>query len=266
MDIDISDIVADFPDFRVAVVIAEGLEIGADRPRSWRRSSPSARRRPRAKWAGRELADIPGIAAWRRAYRAFGIKRTSYRSSVERLVKNVQAGRGLPRINPFVDAYNAVSLTHVMPLGADDLAKVDRRPRLPLQPGRRRVPRHGLGRRRRRAAARSAEARRGGLCRRREDPLPALELAAGPALAGDGADRPGRGHRPVERRGRPRRGGRRPHRPDRAVLRRHDAGHGRRPAAADHRSRCAQRSRCGVDGLRPNICSRQSKLEFQPML
>ena len=34
------------------------------------------------------------------------------------------AGRGLPAINAFVDAYNAVSLAHVMPLGADDLDKV----------------------------------------------------------------------------------------------------------------------------------------------
>jgi DNA/RNA-binding domain of Phe-tRNA-synthetase-like protein len=55
-----------------------------------------------------ELADIPGVAAWRKAYRAFGIKRTSYRSSVERLMKNALADRPLPEINAFVDAYNAV--------------------------------------------------------------------------------------------------------------------------------------------------------------
>ena len=71
-----------------------------------------------------ELSEIPGVAAWRKAYRAFGIKKTSYRSSVERLVKNVLAGRGLPEINAFVDVYNAVSLAQVMPLGADDLDKV----------------------------------------------------------------------------------------------------------------------------------------------
>ncbi len=124
MDIDISDITSDFPDFRVAVVIAEGLEIGGDRPEALEAIIADREAAAREEWAGRELSDIPGIAAWRRAYRAFGIKKTSYRSSVERLVKNVQAGRGLPRINPFVDAYNAVSLTHVMPLGADDLDKV----------------------------------------------------------------------------------------------------------------------------------------------
>ncbi|SDB39375.1 B3/B4 domain-containing protein [Bauldia litoralis] len=124
MNIDISDIIADFPDFRVAVMIADGLEIGGDRPDALEAIIAEREAAAREAWAGRELSEIPGVAAWRRAYRAFGIKKTSYRSSVERLVKNVQAGRGLPRINPFVDAYNAVSLTHVMPLGADDLARV----------------------------------------------------------------------------------------------------------------------------------------------
>ena len=36
-------------------------------------------------------------------------------------MKNVLAGRPLARVNAFVDLYNAVSLAHVLPLGADDL-------------------------------------------------------------------------------------------------------------------------------------------------
>jgi DNA/RNA-binding domain of Phe-tRNA-synthetase-like protein len=59
-----------------------------------------------------------------RAYKGFGIKRTRYRSSVGRLLKNVLAGRPLARVNAFVDLYNAVSLAHVLPLGADDLDRV----------------------------------------------------------------------------------------------------------------------------------------------
>lgn len=124
MHIDISEIASDFPDFRVAVVVAEGLEIGGERPAELEALIAEREAAARAQWAGKELSEIPGVAAWRAAYRAFGIKKTSYRSSVERLVKNVQAGRRLPEINPFVDAYNAVSLTHVMPLGADDLDQV----------------------------------------------------------------------------------------------------------------------------------------------
>jgi DNA/RNA-binding domain of Phe-tRNA-synthetase-like protein len=124
MQIDISEIATGFPDFRVAVVVASDLAISQTRPSGLGAIIAAREAECRSRWAGTELSEIPGIAAWRRAYRAFGIKKTSYRSSVERLVKNVLAGRELPEINSFVDAYNAVSLAHVMPAGADDLDKV----------------------------------------------------------------------------------------------------------------------------------------------
>ncbi len=124
MRLTISSLAGAFPDFRVAAVVATGLRIAADRPAALAAHIESVEAQCRARWSGTELSDIPGIAAWRRAYRAFGIKKTSYRSSVERLVKNVLAGREIPRINSFVDAYNAVSLAHVLPLGADDVGKL----------------------------------------------------------------------------------------------------------------------------------------------
>lgn len=124
MRIDISELSETFPDFRVAVVVFDRLAIGEGRTPVL--SAEIARREAdvRARFAGTELSEIPGVAAWRRAYRAFGIKKTSYRSSVERLVKNMLADRPLPAINPFVDAYNAVSIAHVLPIGADDLDRV----------------------------------------------------------------------------------------------------------------------------------------------
>jgi DNA/RNA-binding domain of Phe-tRNA-synthetase-like protein len=120
MHIDISGIISDFPRFRVAAVVASGIEVASERSAELADLIGGREAACRERWGKTDLAEIPGIAAWRQAYRAFGIKRTSYRSSVERLVKNVLAGRALPEINNFVDAYNAVSLAHVMPLGADD--------------------------------------------------------------------------------------------------------------------------------------------------
>lgn len=121
MLIDISEIANDYPDFRVAVVIASGLRIEMDRPAMLDATVGEYEAACRNRWGETTLSEIPGIAVWRRAYRSFGIKRTSYRSSVERLVKNVLADRRLPPINRFVDVYNAVSLRHVLPAGADDL-------------------------------------------------------------------------------------------------------------------------------------------------
>jgi DNA/RNA-binding domain of Phe-tRNA-synthetase-like protein len=124
VQISIADIAGAFPNYRVAVVVAEGLAIPPERPIALDALIASREAAARERWAGTELAQIPGIAAWRAAYKGFGIKQTRYRSSVERLLKNVLAGRELARINGFVDLYNAVSLGHVLPLGADDLGKV----------------------------------------------------------------------------------------------------------------------------------------------
>ena len=124
MRISIADIADAFPDYRVAFVVAEGLTIAAERPAALDALIAEREEAARAKWSGTELAQIPGVAAWRAAYKGFGIKQTRYRSSVERLMKNVLAGRPLARVNAFVDLYNAVSLAHVLPLGADDLDRV----------------------------------------------------------------------------------------------------------------------------------------------
>jgi DNA/RNA-binding domain of Phe-tRNA-synthetase-like protein len=119
----IAELAERFPDFRVAVVIAEGLAIG-ERDAALDAEIGQAEARARARWAGVELSAIPGVTAWRTAYRAFGIKRTSYRSSVERLLKRVLAGDSLPRVNALVDLYNMISLDEALCLGCDDLDKV----------------------------------------------------------------------------------------------------------------------------------------------
>ncbi|MEA2928879.1 MAG: hypothetical protein QOG38_1307 [Hyphomicrobiales bacterium] len=124
MRLSIAEIADTFPHYRVAVVVAEDLTIAPQRPAALDLLIAQREAESRARWAAMELAQIPGIAAWRAAYKAFGIRQTRYRSSVERLVKNVLAGRTLARINSFVDLYNAVSLAHVLPLGADDLDKI----------------------------------------------------------------------------------------------------------------------------------------------
>jgi DNA/RNA-binding domain of Phe-tRNA-synthetase-like protein len=124
MRFDITEIATNFPDFTVAVVVAADLHVQPRRSAALASFTAAAEAETRQRFGGTELSAIPGIAAWRRAYRAFGIKKTSYRSSVERLVKNVLAGASLPEINGFVDAYNAVSLKHVLPAGADDRDRV----------------------------------------------------------------------------------------------------------------------------------------------
>jgi DNA/RNA-binding domain of Phe-tRNA-synthetase-like protein len=124
MRMDISEVAQAFPDFSAAVLVCADMAVGAARSPQLDTFVAACEREARERWAGTELSAIPGVAAWRRAYRQFGIKKTSYRSSVERLAKNVLAGGAIPRINAFVDAYNALSLRYVLPAGADDLDHV----------------------------------------------------------------------------------------------------------------------------------------------
>jgi DNA/RNA-binding domain of Phe-tRNA-synthetase-like protein len=124
LELSIHELVPRFPEFRVAVVVAEGMELRTERPPTLDRLISEREEACRARWSDKELAEIPGIAAWRAAYKGFGIKKTSYRSSVERLVKRVKSGERLPIVNTLVDIYNAVSLSHVFCCGADDLDKI----------------------------------------------------------------------------------------------------------------------------------------------
>src|SRR5579872_5391079 len=120
----IADIIERFEDFRIGVVVAQGLTIRPARPAALEQAILAAERETTAALAETALADVPELRCWREAYKAFGVKKTSYRSSVERLLKRVQQGNGLPRVNTLVDAYNLISLRYRMPVGADDLENV----------------------------------------------------------------------------------------------------------------------------------------------
>jgi DNA/RNA-binding domain of Phe-tRNA-synthetase-like protein len=120
----IGEVIPRFPAFRVAFVLAENLRIVEPRSPDLDAVMADREEAARHRWARCELSEVPGIAAWRAAYKGFGIKKTSYRSSVERLVKRVKAGERLPAVNTLVDLYNTVSLAHVFCCGADDLDRI----------------------------------------------------------------------------------------------------------------------------------------------
>jgi len=124
MKASIADIIDRFPVLRLAVVTADDMDIPAERPAALDAEIGAIEAQAAARFADVAMPDIPGVQVWREAYKAFGIKKTGYRCSIERLIRKVVRDGALARINPFVDAYNAVSLKHVFPLGADDLDHV----------------------------------------------------------------------------------------------------------------------------------------------
>ena len=121
----IAELTERFPDFRVALIVADGLQVAAERSAALQAEVEAIEAECRRRWDGVELSAIPGVAAWRAAYKGFGIKKTSYRSSVERLIKRVLGGGALPNVNALVDLYNAVSLDSALCLGCDDLDLIE---------------------------------------------------------------------------------------------------------------------------------------------
>lgn len=61
------------------------------------------------------------IAAWREAYRAFGVKPSEYPSSIEALVKRVRRGDDVPYINTLAALCNSTSLRYMVPIGGHAL-------------------------------------------------------------------------------------------------------------------------------------------------
>ena len=110
-----------FPAFRVALVVVDGIEVAIAPPPALEAWMAEVATQAATALGQQELGRQPELKCWRDAYKAFGEKKTSYRSSVERLLKALQRGNSLPRVNAFVDAYNAISVHYRMPVGADDL-------------------------------------------------------------------------------------------------------------------------------------------------
>ncbi len=71
------------------------------------------------------LSQLPKIDVWRKAYSAFGAKPKDNKSSVESLHRLVLQGTNLRHINKLVDIYNLISLKYMLPVGGEDMDKIE---------------------------------------------------------------------------------------------------------------------------------------------
>jgi DNA/RNA-binding domain of Phe-tRNA-synthetase-like protein len=114
-----------FPSFRLRVLYAFGIRNHPSdaASREWLREGAS---RGLAALGGMRPAEHPHLKLWRDAYSAFGAKPSAYPCSAEALIQRVVKGGtdAVPGINCLVDAYNAVSLAHLVPIGGEDLDRL----------------------------------------------------------------------------------------------------------------------------------------------
>ncbi|WP_327675104.1 MULTISPECIES: phenylalanine--tRNA ligase beta subunit-related protein [unclassified Streptomyces] len=112
-----------FPDTLIAVVTATGLRGREPWPETVTALDDLERELTDGSWQPADESD-PRIEAWHTAYRSFGTNPRRIRPSVDALGRRMAKKGALPRINPAVDTYNAVSVRHGLPAGAFDLDHV----------------------------------------------------------------------------------------------------------------------------------------------
>ena len=115
------------PDYRAILLAVDGIIPGQsdqDSDALLRAAEAAARQA----LDGGPAEQLPNVAAWREAYRAFGAKPKRTRNSLEALLR--RAASGLPRVNRLTDLYNAVSVLRQIPVGGEDLTRYTGAPRL----------------------------------------------------------------------------------------------------------------------------------------
>ena len=67
----------------------------------------------------------PKLSVWRKIYKEdFQVKETTYRSSIEALLRRIVIGKELWNICNIVDLYNCCSILSLLPMGCYDLGKI----------------------------------------------------------------------------------------------------------------------------------------------
>jgi DNA/RNA-binding domain of Phe-tRNA-synthetase-like protein len=107
------------PGYAALLIVADGVTPGPTDAASDALLA-AAERRAAGRLAGRAPEELPEVSAWRDAYRAFGARPQRTRPSVEALLRRL--GAGLPRVDRITDAYNAVSVACLLPVGGEDRA------------------------------------------------------------------------------------------------------------------------------------------------
>ena len=110
-----------FPGLRLAGAVATGVDCAREHPdlsKAWHEAWTSAL--DANKYGDRQ--SHPRIKPWRDAWKRIGVSSKKFPCSIEALLKRALKGGDPFSINPIVDFYNTISLEHVVPAGAFDLA------------------------------------------------------------------------------------------------------------------------------------------------
>ncbi len=108
-----------FPTIRGGVILAQNLRNGPTPP-ALAAAFAAEQRAALARLGDTPLSEVPSLAAWRRAFSAFGVKPTQYRSAAEALLRRLTKHGDIPSVNLLVDLGNLVSIRYALPVAVFD--------------------------------------------------------------------------------------------------------------------------------------------------
>ncbi len=108
-----------FSTIRGGVILAQNLRNGPTPP-ALTAAFAAEQRAALARLGDTSLSEVPSLAAWRRAFSAFGVKPTQYRSAAEALLRRLTKHGDIPSVNLLVDLGNLVSIRYALPVAVFD--------------------------------------------------------------------------------------------------------------------------------------------------
>lgn len=110
-----------FPNARFGALLITGVDNKKDVPELEKRLKEMVKNNAE-KFQSEDLKTITQIKSWREVFTTLGLNR-DFLPSHEALLRRVVSKKELPSINPLVNIYNIISLTHLIPIGGHDTKK-----------------------------------------------------------------------------------------------------------------------------------------------
>jgi DNA/RNA-binding domain of Phe-tRNA-synthetase-like protein len=118
------EIIENYPQLVGGIIIGEGLT-NPPTPPSLKEEYFAEQERVKLRIGDTPLSEIPSLSAWRKAFSAFGVSPTQYRSAAEALLRRLTKQGDIPSINTLVDIGNLVSIRYRLPVAVIDRREIE---------------------------------------------------------------------------------------------------------------------------------------------
>lgn len=108
-----------FPNIVGGVITASGISNGPASP-ALQNAYLKRQQEVLSALGSKPLSEVESLAAWRSAFRTFGVDPTQYRSAAEALLRRLTKKGDIPSINTLVDIGNMVSIRYGLPVAVVD--------------------------------------------------------------------------------------------------------------------------------------------------